>query len=183
MKSDLRKKLYESTKNNHLAVENSFNFSEGISISKLETFHQSILRSRLKYQKSLHHLEETFNIKSTYNDDLISSLKSDLKSNNDIIDQLEVKNTSHAIGVFYVFAGSAMGARVIRKMALEHDPPIQSHYITKLIETANSQMKILGLLLDDNEINEIDLINGANETFSTLTKYANIEYKKKHKSI
>ncbi|KOY52225.1 hypothetical protein I602_1785 [Polaribacter dokdonensis DSW-5] len=44
----------------------------------------------------MHHLEDTFNIKSTYNDDLISSLKSDLKSNNDIIDQLEVKNTSHA---------------------------------------------------------------------------------------
>ncbi|KOY52224.1 hypothetical protein [Polaribacter dokdonensis] len=74
-----------------------------------------------------------------------------------------------------MFAGSAMGERVIRKMALEHAPPIQSHYITKLVETSNSQMKILGLLLADNEI---DLINGANETFSTLTKYANIEFKK-----
>ncbi|WP_334058639.1 hypothetical protein [Polaribacter sp. P097] len=186
MKTELRKKLYEETKEKHGKVENAFNFSEGISNSKLEVFYKSILNSRIKYQKLFQELEKQLLLK-TFNSSLISSLQKDLKDFDTDIETAkpnkELNSNSFAIGVFYVFAGSAMGARLLRKMALEHNPPIHSHYITELINTSKSQMKSLGCLLSNDNLIEKEVIEGANEAFSTINKYANLEYKRKHKSI
>ena len=148
----------------------------------VKVFHQSLLKARIQFQNCFNHLEKTYNIETTFNSVLINSLKLDVNSSNKTIEPSEFKNTSYAIGVFYVFAGSAMGARVLRNMALEHTPPIHSHYITKLIETSGSQMKILGTLLETNSIDESELITGAKEAFSTLTLYAN-EHKRQYRSI
>lgn len=183
MKSELRTKLYEATKENHIAVEKSFNFSDGISHLKLKIFHQSLLRARTQFQKCFHHLENIYSIKTTFNDALINSLKLDITTSNIKIETSNFKNTSYAVGVFYVFAGSAMGARVLRNMALEHTPPIHSNYIAKLIETSGAQMKILETLLAKDNLDESELIAGANEAFATLTKYANNEYNRQHRSI
>lgn len=44
-------------------------------------------------------------------------------------------------------------------------------------------MKILETLLAKDNLNESELIAGANEAFATLTKYANNEYNRQHRSI
>lgn len=183
LKTPIREKLYESTKPKHEAVELAMDFKNGLTIGKLRLFLRSILYCRRSYQDGLLALEQAFSVNTLNNHVFLPALEEDAVRYNleiDIPTPMPVNNQSFAIGVFYVFAGSAMGARVISKMAAEHNPPLQSAYLSALVKHSKQQLHELGHLLSLSELDETALINGANETFETLLTCKLGEPERKH---
>jgi len=170
-KISLRKLLYEATRIEHKSVENVFNFREE-SLNNLQLFYTSILKTRTHYRLMLSELELRLQIK-TYNENLIRALEEDSKINSHNLDTVSYSfDLDKAIGVFYVFAGSSLGAAEILKIVNREKPGQPAQYLNFLTQVADHQMITLKKLLEIKMLDSNQLIESAIEAFNTIKFYA-----------
>lgn len=169
--SILRKNLYFSTKEKHRSVEDVFDLGKGLDERKLIHMYRSLLVSRSAFSIHLENLEKALGIK-TYNRSLIQALQKDIDWETPEIpvnpDQLDAANLSVQTGIFYVFSGSSMGAKVILKRGQELSLRTPFNYFNKLVKTSGSQMSTLKKLLNRSDIVPDKVIYSANQTFDFI---------------
>ena len=176
--SVLRKSLFSSTKEKHKLVEEVFGLHNELNEEKLLHLYKSLLVTRITFSSHLEYLENTLGIK-TYNRSLIQELRKDTGGQTFqkpvVNNGLEVADLSVQTGIFYVFSGSSMGAKVILKRSEEMALRTSVNYFRKLVETSDSQMSTLKELLSRNDIVADKVIYSALQTFDLIHRIASSE--------
>lgn len=184
----MRKNLYQATLEQHIAVEGIFNFENGLSENNLTLFHITLYRTRKICQPILNQLEINHKI-PTYNKELIQELEKDLVRTNiklnstpvsNQLSNLPSENISVQAGVFYVFAGSSMGAKSLLSMAKKQSLILPLHYLNSLVDRAKHQMTTLNQLLTNEHLEELLLIESAQLTFNLIHNIASNELQKRN---
>ncbi len=190
MENTFRKRLYTSTKELHNAVEDIFKFSDGITEENLALFYNTMLVSRYYCRSLLDHLIP-HNI-NTFNEDLIAALKRDLKlTRYNISRELEKyrncnftnANFSTQLGVYYVFAGSSAGAKILLASAKKQAVVKPFHYVTALVDSSKNQMDSLEELLSKKEFIESEVIAAAQNTFHLIYQIATHELQRRNTKL
>ena len=167
-----------------MAVENAIGFKNGFNTERLTNFYRALWDCRLTFHHSFEALNDSGGRISEINRSLLSALKLDLPSLDELPSHSEATpplDKSHTVGVFYVLAGSAMGARVIRSMALAQNSAFKSNYLDQLMATASEQMKLLQRYFNASWLQEDQLISGAGDAFDLILTTVKIGGQTKHK--
>ncbi|WP_272830438.1 hypothetical protein [Gilvibacter sediminis] len=154
-----------------MAVENAIGFKNGFNTERLTNFYRALWDCRTTFHNSFEALNDPDGRISKINNSLLTALKLDLPSLDELPSHSKATpplDKSHTVGVFYVLAGSAMGARVIRNMALAQNAAFKSNYLDQLIATAGEQMKLLQKYFNTVGIDEDRLICGAKDAFDLI---------------
>ncbi|GAA3634062.1 hypothetical protein [Flavivirga jejuensis] len=190
MENTFRKKLYTSTKELHNALEHIFKFNDGINEEKLDLFYNTMLIARYYCKPLLENLA-TCHV-NTYNEHLINALKKDLKLiDYSITNEVEKYrycnfksiNFSTQLGAYYVFAGSAAGAKVLLASAKKQTIIKPFYYFTALANSSQEQMNSLKELLSKREFIESEVIESAQNTFNLIYQIATNELQKRNTKL
>jgi len=171
MLNSLRKQLYQATKTGHTSVEGFFNFREKVTYEKLLLFYESLMKTRFHYQLVLEKLEQEVGV-DTCNTSLLKSLKADIGG---FILKPKASpqfNLNAAIGIFYVLAGSSIGAKYILNVVRATWPDRDFHYLQKLQETSVDQLSVLEKLLAFPDLDTQKVIISASKTFDFIYQTA-----------
>ncbi len=187
MEIPFRKQLHQATQAEHNAVEAIFNFNEGLQHANLEVFYCTMLSARHRCKPLLDELQI-----DTFNAVLIAALEKDLKHlkstfiYNEDAPSLTMKyanNFSNQLGIFYVFAGSSAGAKILLNMAQQHALKHPFYYLNALVKSSKAQMTTLKTLLNVSSFNTDDVISSAKNTFKLIQNIGTYELQQRHTKI
>lgn len=187
IENTFRKQLHQATKAEHVAVEDLFSFNQGINATNLALFYNTMLSARLACKTILDHLDIT-----TYNDVLISALQKDLNTIEGVnhsaekqhLIKLNVPETfSYQLGVFYVFAGSSAGAKILLGMAKKQNIQFPFYYLKALVDSSKAQMATLKQLLEKAQFHKDEVITSAKNTFKLIQDIGIYEREQKHTKL
>lgn len=181
-----RKKLRSATTHHHTAVEAIFGFDKGISAESLDLFHTTMLSARTICETALRKLEI-----NTYNATLIKALKKDLdlpenytpNINPYKTSEIEISNLSTQLGVFYVFAGSSAGAKILLNTAQKEAINYPLYYFNALVNSSSNQMRDLKLMLSQEGLIEDNIISAAQYTFQLIHDIGTHELKRRNTKL
>lgn len=179
-----RKHLYQSTKEKHNEIEVIFDLQSQVDEKKLAVLYTALLEARLHYKELLLQLDRHAQIE-TANLQLVDCLRADLGYPHE---DFSVKQNakfclSESVGIFYVLAGSSMGAKVLLKMAQDELPDAPHHYLHTLSENSTSQMTTLKKLLKKGNLQPDQVITAALETFDFIHGSATSELRRRTQEL
>ena len=181
-----RKQLHQATTAEHVAVERLFNFNEGLNAATLELFYTTMLMARLACKPALAQMDV-----NTYNDILIAALQKDLKQLNPSKPNSTTSNYtfnspnnfSSQLGVFYVFAGSSAGAKILLGLAKKQDIQFPFYYLKALVDSSKTQMTTLKQLLHNTQFHNDEVIASAKNTFKLIQDIGTYERERQHTKL
>jgi heme oxygenase len=180
MENSFRKKLYTATKKQHLLVEEVFDLRKKLNNSNLKLFYSALLIARSCCNEYLKDLEDNCLI-STHNSVLTGALKQDVfLSEIDLNlaisryrqEYFPLSDTSTQLGIFYVFAGSSAGAKVLLSMIKKEGIKISTEYFKTLVSHSAEQMNVLNELFLSQTFDEEQVIVSAQNTFKLIYNIA-----------
>lgn len=181
MKTPFHKKLYSATQRQHIAVEQVFNFSTKLNAENVHLFLHTMYETRCHYKAILESLEERCGV-ATYHNNLLEALRKDLEGSD--FHQPKEFNTSQinvnvndwdsskALGVFYVLAGSSAGAKVILSMIKKFSIDSPLNYFNAMSASSKDQMATFHELLAKLNFVDDNVIKAAQETFDFIQNTA-----------